>query len=79
MLSLDGSRIVENTTQDGQVATALSIFDHYVRQPTTPAFNSMTLFTFAKSYSMPKEPSAYPTQRRKDVVVVVRPLLLPRS
>ena len=77
VLSLDGSRIVDNTTQDGQVATALTIFDHYVRRPTTSAFNSMTLLTFAKSYNMPKEPSAYPTQRRKHVVVVVRPYCSP--
>ena len=77
VLSLDGSRIVDNTTQDGQVATALSIFDHYVRRPTTSAFNSMTLLTFAKSYNMPKELSAYPTQRRKHVVVVVGPYCSP--
>lgn len=77
VLSLDGSRIVENTIQDHQVATALSIFDHYVRRPTTPAFNTITLFTFAKSYTMPKELSAHPTQRRKDVVVVVRPYCSP--
>lgn len=68
-MSLDGLRFVENTSQDSQVATAFSIFDHYVRQPSTPEFNSMTLLTFAKSYSMPKEPSAHPT-RRKDVIVV---------
>ena len=77
VLSLDGSHILQNTTQDDQVATALSIFDHYVRRPSSPEFNTMTLLTFAKCYTMPKEPSVHPTRRRKDVVVVMRPYCSP--
>ena len=33
----------------------------------------MTLFTFASTYCMPKQPSTGPTHRRKDVIVIVRP------
>jgi len=33
----------------------------------------MTLFSFAKGYCMPKEPSAEPSHRTKDMIVVVRP------
>ena len=73
VLSLDGSRMVDNTSRDGQIATLPTIFDHYVCRPTTLQFNDMTLLTFAKAYNMPRETSANPTQRRKEVVVVVRP------
>ena len=37
----------------------------------------MTLLQFARSYSMPKELSAVPNRRRKDVVVNVRPYYSP--
>ena len=37
----------------------------------------MTLLSFAKGYCMPKEPSAEPSSRRKEVIVVVRPYYPP--
>jgi len=73
VLSLDGSRMVDENYQEGQQATVPSVLDHYVTRPSTPVFNDMTLFTFASTYSMPKQPSAEPTRRRKDVIVIVRP------
>ena len=36
MLSLDGSRAVEDRLDEDQPATALSALDHYVGCPTTP-------------------------------------------
>ena len=68
VLSLDGSRLIENV-QDGQLTTAHSILDYYVHHPSTPTFNDMTLLTFARSYIMPKQLSAEPTHRRKFVIV----------
>ena len=61
VLSLDGSRAVEDHLEEGQRATALSIVDHYVGRPDTPHFNSMTLLEFAQQYSMPKSLGAEPT------------------
>ena len=70
VLSLDGSCLVEQSFHEGQPATTPSILD---TRPSTSLFNDMTLFSFAAGYCMPKERSAEPTQRRKDVIVVVRP------
>ena len=54
ILSLDGSRAVQDHLQEGQRATALSIVDHYMGRPDSPRFNTMTLLEFARQYSMPK-------------------------
>ena len=77
ILSLDGSRLVEQNLLEGQPATAPSIVDYYLRRPSTPLFNNMTLLSFAKGYCMPKEPSAEPSCRRKEVIVVVCPYYPP--
>ena len=77
VLSLDGSRAVEEQLNEGQPATALSILDHYVARPTTPRFRDMKLLQFAQQYTMPKELGSDPSRRRKDVVVIVRPYLSP--
>ena len=37
----------------------------------------MTLLEFARSYSMPKELSAVPNRRRKDVIIIIRPYYPP--
>ena len=77
MLSLDGSRAVEDHLEEGQPATALSMLDHYIGRPTTPQFNDMTLLHFAQQYTMPKELGSNPSCRRKKVVVIVRPFCPP--
>ena len=43
VLSLDGSRAVEEQLDEGQPATALSILDHYIAHPATPQFQNMKL------------------------------------
>ena len=76
VLSLDGSRAVEDQLNEDQPATALSILDHYVAHPTTPRFRDMKLLQFARQYTMAKELDSDPSHRR-DVVVIVRPYLSP--
>ena len=77
ILSLDGSRAVEDHLEEGQRATALSIVDHYMERPNTPHFNSMTLLEFARQYSMPKTLGAQPTPRNRRIVVIPRPYISP--
>ena len=77
VLSLDGTRAVEQNIEEAEAATAPSIVDHYKRRPSTGTFDKMTLLKFARSYSMPKELSAIPNRRRKDVVVTIRPYYSP--
>ena len=77
VLSLDGSRAVEQHVQQDGRATALSILDHYVARPATLAFNNITLLEFAQQYTMPKELGAQPNRRNKKVVVITRPYCPP--
>ena len=70
MLSLDGSRQVEEQLEEGKPATALSALDHYISRPATPQFEEMTLLHFVQHYSMPKGVGVV---RKKIVVVRVRP------
>ena len=59
VLSLDGSHAVEEHLEDSQPATTL---DHYISRPT---FEGMTLLHLVQNYSMPKELTSEPSQRRK--------------
>ena len=77
VLSLDGSRAVEEQLKEDQPATVPSALDHYVARPTTPAFQDITLLHFVQQYSIPKELSSEPSRRRKNVVVIVRPYCSP--
>ena len=77
VLSLDGSRAVEEQLNEYQPATAPSALDHYVAHPTTPQFHDITLLHFVKHYSMTKELGSDPSCRRKNVIVIVRPYCSP--
>ena len=77
MLSLDGSRVVEDRLDEDQPATALSALDHYIGRPTTPQFNEMTLLHYVQQFTMPKQLGSNPSRRRKAVVVIVRPYFSP--
>ena len=77
ILSLDGSRAIEDRLEEGQSATALSIVDHYMARPNSPHFNNMTLLEFARQYSMPKSLGAEPTRRSRRIVVIPRPYVSP--
>ena len=64
VLSLDGSRAVQEQLDEGQPVTALSILDHYIACPATPRFQRMKLLQFAWQYTMPKELGSDPSCRR---------------
>ena len=77
VLSLDGSRAVEEHVQQDGRATALSILDHYIARPSTPTFNTMTVIEYAQNYTIPKELGAQSNRRNKKVVVIRRPYISP--
>ena len=52
MLSLDGSRAVEDRLDEVQPATSLSALDHYIGHPITPQFNEMTLLHYIQQFTM---------------------------
>ena len=61
ILSLDGSRQVEERPEDGTSrATVHSILDHYVQRPADAVFEDMSLLTFSRNYTMPKELGTVP-------------------
>lgn len=74
VLSLDGSRAVENRLTEDEPATALSTLDHYAARPDSSRFEDMILLQFTQQHTMPKE---LPTPRRKNVVVIARPFCSP--
>ena len=77
VLSLDGSRAVEERLDEDQPATAPAALDHYAARPDTQHFNEMTLLSFVQQHSMPKELGSEPNRRRKNIVVIVRPYCSP--
>ena len=72
ILSVDGSREVEENLIEGQPAVALSILDNYLVRPRASHFEHMTLLYFAKHYSF-KKGETQPVLKNKAVVVIVRP------
>ena len=77
VLSLDGSRAVEERLQEHQPATAPSALDHYITRPATPQFQDMTLLHFVQHFTMPSKSGSDPSRRRKKVVAIVRPYSSP--
>ena len=73
ILSLDGSRAVEDRLDQDQPATVSSTLDHYVARPNTVLFHDLTLLEYAQRYVTPKQLGSNPKHRRKDIIVVVRP------
>lgn len=76
VLCLDGSCAVELDIE-AHAATAPSILDYYLACSFNSVFSNVTILTFARSYTIPKELSGEPTKRRKDVVIIVRPYISP--
>ena len=62
VLSLDGSRAVEDRLDEEQHATAPSIIDHYLVHPSTAPFSNITLLEFSRQYTMPKTLGTEPTR-----------------
>ena len=70
ILSLDGSRQVEEQTNQSTRATAPSELDHYIHRPQNSTFEDMKLLHFAQNYSMPKETGTCPKHLKMKVVIV---------
>ena len=62
ILSLDGSRQVDDRRGNNSRATVASILDNYIQHPNTTIF--------AQNYSMPKEIGSEPKHHRMKVVIV---------
>ena len=77
ILSLDGSRAVEDNLQHHGQATAPSNLDHYTARPAASCLDSISLLEFARKFTMPKELGAEPNRRSKKVVVIARPYCSP--
>jgi hypothetical protein len=80
ILSVDGTRVVEDRLHEDKPATSLSILDHYKNRPRTPEFdnNIITLLDFAKAYTMPRVDGNEPSNRSREVVVIVNPNYSPQ-
>ena len=77
VLSLDGSRAVQDHLNDEYHATVPSTLDHYCICPMTSPFDMMTLLAFAQQYRMPKKLGAELSRRSKKVVVIPHPYCPP--
>ena len=77
ILSLDGSREVDDKLEEGSVVTVDSQIDHYCMRPSTPAFENLTLLQFVQKYRIPKKAGDTLFPRKKEVIVIVRPYCSP--
>ena len=77
VLSLAGSRAIEDRLDQDRPATAPSTLDHYVARPTTAQFRDLSLLCYAQQYVTPKQLGSNPKHRKKDIIVVVRPYCSP--
>ena len=77
ILSLDGSREVEQVLQEERPVTVESQLDHYCARPATTGFESLTLRQYVQKYRTPKQAGDTPVARRKEVVVIPRPYISP--
>ena len=66
VLSLDGSRAVEDRVHDDGRVTAPSTLDHYLVRPATPVFNNMTLLEFTQSYNHAQGAGGSPQQEEQE-------------
>jgi len=73
VLSMDGSRALDDNLDQDQPATLASLLDHYISRPATELFENMNLLHFVQGYTVSKMPSAQPSKRTKKIVVIVRP------
>ena len=53
ILSLDGSRAIEDSLEEDKPATKLSIVDHYKARPESHTYEHITLRNFTQNYTMP--------------------------
>ena len=77
ILSLDGSRKLNDRLDEDRAVTLASQLDHYCARPSTPQFEALTLFHFVQRYKIPKRVGDEVVCTRKEVVVISRPYCSP--
>ena len=77
ILSLDGSRQVDDVLEDNRPATVSSQLDQYCSRPDAHSFTDISLLEFVQKYKITKKTSDVPTRRNKDVIVIPRPYCSP--
>ena len=77
ILSLDGSRQVDDRLEEDKPVTVESQLDQYCARPVTDDFDKLTLSEFVQKYKLPKKKGDALIPRKKDVVVIARPYCSP--
>ncbi len=73
VLSLDGSREVDDNLEEDKPVTLESQLDQYCTRPDTGDFNQLTLLKFVEKYKIPKKKGDSIIIRKKEVLVIPRP------
>lgn len=73
ILSLDGSREVDDHLEQDKPVTLESQLDQYCARPDTINFDKLTLLEFVQKYKVPKKKGDALIQRKKEVLVIPRP------
>ena len=71
VLSLDGSREVDNNLEQDKPVTVESQLDQYCARPDTGNFNQLSLLEFVEQYKIPKKKRVAFILRKKEVLVHV--------
>ncbi len=77
VLSLDGSRQVDDKLEDDRPVTVDSQLDHYGGRPDNDEFDQLTLLEFVRKYKVKKNVGLPVVQRTIEVVVIPRPYCPP--
>ena len=77
VLSLDGSREVDNNLEQDKPVTVESQLDQYCACPDTIDFNQLSLLEFVERYKIPKKKGVAFILRKKEVLVIPRPYCSP--
>ena len=77
ILSLDGSRQVDDRLEEDKPVTVESQLDQYCARPVTDDFDKLTLSEFVQKYKLSKKKGDALIPRKKDVVVIARPYCSP--
>ena len=77
ILSLDGSRQVDDRLEEDNPVTVESQLDQYCARPVTDDFDKLTLSEFVQKYKLLKKKGDALIPRKKDVVIIARPYCSP--
>ena len=77
VLSLDGSREVDDNLEADKSVTVESQLDKYCTCPDTCDFNKLTLLEFVEQYKIPKKKGVAFVPRNKEVPIIPRPYCSP--